>query len=60
MSSTEADQSKIRRQIPMRYHLTFYEHVSNELIIFKMFRGNKKYMRALPMMDELIDYVNID
>jgi hypothetical protein len=60
MSSSEADVGKIKRQIVMRYPFTFYEEISRTLIIFKSFRGNKKYMRALPAMDELIDYCNID
>lgn len=44
----------------LRYPYTFYEEVSRALIIFKTFRGNRKIFRALPIMDELIDYTNID
>lgn len=56
MSSSETDANKIKKQIVIRYPLTFYEEISRSLAIFKTLRGNKKYFRALPVMDELIDY----
>jgi hypothetical protein len=60
MSSSEGDVNKIKRSILLRYPFTFYEEVSRALIIFKTLRGNKQILRALPVLNELIDYVNID
>jgi hypothetical protein len=60
MSFSESDGAKVRKQIVLRYPFTFYEEVSRQLIIWKTFRGNKKIFRALPIMDELIDYAAIE
>jgi len=56
VSFSDSDGVKVRKQIVLRYPFTFFEEVSRQLIIFKTFRGNKKIFRALPIVDELIDY----
>lgn len=60
MSFSDSEAAKVKKQIVMRYPFTFYEEVSRTLIIFKTFRGNRKILRALPVMDELLDYCNLD
>lgn len=58
--SSDADANKIKKQIVIRYPLTFYEEISRTLAIFKTLRGNKKIFRALPVFDELLDYACMD
>lgn len=58
--SSDIDTTKIKKQLLIRYPVTFYEEVSHMLAMYKSYRDNKKYFRALPVMDELIDYVSLD